>query len=168
MTDRADDVAEEQDGETEEVKPSSKKKLILFGLIGLLLLGGGGGAAAYFLGVFDSGEAETAAAAPAPDPVFFYDLPEITVNLQTVDDREMFLKMRVALELEDQSVVAKIEPFLPRILDAFQFYLHEVRSTDLEGSAGLFRLKEELHRRINQAVYPIKVGDVLFKEILVQ
>ncbi len=167
MTDRADENIEEQDGEGEEKAGSSKKKLILFGLIGLLLLGGGGGGAAYFLGLFGGEETEQAAAA-MPDPVFFYDLPEITVNLQTVDDREVFLKLRVALELENQDQVAKIEPYLPRILDAFQFYLHEVRSTDLEGSAGLFRMKEELHRRINLALYPLKVGDVLFKEVLVQ
>ena len=38
----------------------------------------------------------------------------------------------------------------------------------LEGSAGLFRLKEELLRRINLSVYPAKVEGVLFKEILVQ
>ena len=49
-----------------------------------------------------------------------------------------------------------------------QGYLRELRPADLEGSAGLFRLKEELLRRINLSVYPAKVEGVLFKEILVQ
>ncbi|PLX37237.1 MAG: flagellar basal body-associated protein FliL [Hyphomicrobiales bacterium] len=168
MADEAEETTEGQEGE--EQQGSSKKKLILFGLIGLLLLGGGGGAAAYFLGLFGGGDEVATAdgAPPPPPPAFFYDLPEITVNLKTIDDKEVFLKLKVALELSDEDMVKQVEPYMPRILDAFQFYLHEVRSTDLEGSAGLFRLKEELHRRINVAIYPAKVGDVLFKEVLVQ
>ena len=62
----------------------------------------------------------------------------------------------------------QIQPYLPRILDAFQVNLRELRPADLEGSSGLFRLKEELLRRINTAVYPARVEGVLFKEILVQ
>ena len=37
-----------------------------------------------------------------------------------------------------------------------------------EVSAGLYRLREELLRRVNVAVYPAKVDAVLFKEIVVQ
>jgi flagellar FliL protein len=50
----------------------------------------------------------------------------------------------------------------------FQVYLRELRPADLEGSAGTFRLKEELLRRVNMAVHPAKVDAVLFKELLVQ
>ena len=38
----------------------------------------------------------------------------------------------------------------------------------LDGSAGLYRLKEELTRRVNTAVAPNKVTAVLFKEIVVK
>ena len=41
-------------------------------------------------------------------------------------------------------------------------------STDLDGSAGIFRLKEELLRRVNLEVHPHKVKRVLFKEIIIQ
>ena len=50
----------------------------------------------------------------------------------------------------------------------FQVYTRELRPSDLEGSAGVYRLKEELLRRINVAIYPSKVEAVLFKEILIQ
>ena len=49
-----------------------------------------------------------------------------------------------------------------------QVVLRELRASDLNGSAGLFRLKEELTRRVNNAVAPVKVSAVLFKEIMVQ
>ncbi|MEH0069583.1 flagellar basal body-associated FliL family protein [Pannonibacter sp. Pt2-lr] len=97
----------------------------------------------------------------------FYDLPEMTVNLST-EGRATYLRVRIALEVADQAMVDRISPYLPRILDAFQIYLRELRPADLEGSAGLFRLKEELLRRINLAVHPAKVDGVLFKEILIQ
>jgi len=43
-----------------------------------------------------------------------------------------------------------------------------LRVDDLRGSAGIYRLREELLARINIAVRPAKVKDVLFKEVLVQ
>jgi flagellar FliL protein len=46
--------------------------------------------------------------------------------------------------------------------------LRELRPEDFEGSTGMFRLKEELLRRINIAVAPIEVHDVLFNEVIVQ
>ncbi len=57
---------------------------------------------------------------------------------------------------------------MPRVLDAFQVYLRELRATDLEGSAGIFRLKEELVRRVNLAVHPAAIDSVAFNEIIVQ
>ncbi|MCV0427033.1 MAG: flagellar basal body-associated FliL family protein [Roseibium sp.] len=162
----ADDDAEK----AERSAGGGKKKLFLFGGIGLVVLLGAGGAAYYFLMGPET-------SLPSPDgsdtlvevqkPVVFYDLPEMTVNLAT-DGRTTYLKVRIALEVENRAMIEQIQPFLPRILDAFQIYLRELRPADLEGSAGLFRLKEELLRRINLSVYPAKVEGVLFKEILVQ
>ena len=54
------------------------------------------------------------------------------------------------------------------VMDAFQTYLRELRPTDLDGSAGLYRLKEELTRRVNAAIAPNRINAVLFKEIVVQ
>ena len=53
-------------------------------------------------------------------------------------------------------------------MDNFQVYLRELRVEDLRGSAGVQRLREELLMRVNAAVHPIEVRDVLFKEMLVQ
>ena len=66
------------------------------------------------------------------------------------------------------TVPSAIKPSMPRVTDIFQTYLRELRPTDLNGSAGLFRLKEELTRRVNYAVAPNQVSAVLFKEIVVQ
>ena len=163
--------ADAAEAEVTEGGGKSKKKLIIIAAGALVLLLGGGAGGAYFMGFFDSAEpvAELpeGEAVPEQRPAVFYDLPEMTVNLSS-SGRATYLKVRIALEVADRDAIAKIEPLLPHILDAFQVYLRELRPTDLEGSSGLFRLKEELLRRINTAVYPARVEGVLFKEILVQ
>jgi flagellar FliL protein len=98
----------------------------------------------------------------------FHDLPEMLVNLNTTGTRSTFLKITVSLELEKADDVPRIKEVMPRILDNFQVYLRELRLDDLRGSAGMYRLREELLARVNTAVAPVKVRDILFKEMLVQ
>jgi flagellar FliL protein len=170
MTDESAAAGEDGEDGAGGAAGGKKKKLLLIGGLGLVVLLAAGGAAYYFL--MDPGQpmpAQVEGEAPreVQKPVVFFDLPEMTVNLAT-EGRTTYLKVRIALEVENRAMIAQIEPYLPRILDAFQIYLRELRPADLEGSAGLFRLKEELLRRINVSVYPAKVEGVLFKEILVQ
>ena len=110
-----------------------------------------------------------AAAEEGPHPVF-YDVPDILVNVSAGGDKPAFLKLSVSLELEGTGEEAKaaIEPVIPRVVDQLQTYLRELRVEDLSGSAAMFRLKEELLRRVNLAVEPVKVKDVLFREMIVQ
>jgi flagellar FliL protein len=103
-------------------------------------------------------------------PVVFLDMPDVLVNLSSTGggDRTQYLKVKVTLELPDQAMSAQIQPVMPRLMDAFQTYLRELRPTDLDGSAGLYRLKEELTRRVNASIAPSRINAVLFKEIVVQ
>lgn len=176
MVDEVDD--NELDTELDEEESGKKKKkklsgkvLVLFVLLPILVIGGGAGGA-YFAGLFDSPgpteEEMVAAAAEKNKQVVFYDLPEMLVNLNTGTSANSFLKLGVSLELEDESAIADLELLIPRVMDNFQVYLRELRKEDLNGSAGVYRLKEELLMRINMSVGPIKVNDVLFKEMLVQ
>lgn len=103
-----------------------------------------------------------------PEDAIFFEMPDILVNLNTPDKRQVYLKLKVALELHKEANVDALTEGLPRVIDKFQVYLREMRVEDLSGSAGLFRLKEELLRRVNAATHPIHVYDVLFKEMLIQ
>jgi len=98
----------------------------------------------------------------------FYDLPEMLVNINTAGRTRNFLKMRVSLELATEIDISRVENVLPRIVDNFQVYLRELRLEDLQGAAGMYRLREELLNRVNAAVRPAQVKDVLFKEMIVQ
>jgi flagellar FliL protein len=158
---------EEAEGEGAQPKRKLPLKLIIIAAAGLLVVIGG--ATTVFFWLRGGNHEEQHAAAPPPKPVAFYELPDVMVNLASSGtERTQYLKVKVVLELPDQTIVAQIQPLLPRVVDAFQTYLRELRITDLEGSAGLFRLRDELARRVNVAVAPARVNAVLFKEIVVQ
>lgn len=100
--------------------------------------------------------------------VTFVELPEMLVNLNTADGRIVYLKLQVAIEIPHDVLPEELDPIMPRVVDQFQLYLRELRLEDLQGSAGMFRLKEELLRRVNAAAAPIEVYDVLFREMIIQ
>jgi flagellar FliL protein len=151
-----------------EAAQGGKKKLILFGAVGLVALGLTGGAGYFFFLGGRPGEA--AEQAVSKKPVGFVEVREMSVNLapDSAQDRARVLRFKVSLEVKDPKVIPDIQPLMPRVEDSFQVYVRELRASDLEGSAGLYRLREELLRRVNYAVYPAKVDAVLFKDIVVQ
>jgi flagellar FliL protein len=102
-----------------------------------------------------------------PQPVFM-ELPEIIANLNAGPRRNSFIKLRPKLELARAEDEAAVRAAMPRLLDLFQTYLREMRPEELRGSAGTWRLREELIARANIAVAPVRIVDVLFPEMIVQ
>lgn len=148
------------------------KKLVLFIILPILLLLGGA-AGAYFAGLLDPllGAKETQVeeeVAPVDSRAVFFDLPQMLVNLNSGGRKNNYLKISISLELTRDDDRVELTNLLPRVVDNFQVYLRELRVEDLRGSAGVQRLREELLMRVNAAVHPIEVRDVLFKEMLVQ
>lgn len=186
------DEIEETLGEAElveglERKKVSGKKILLFG---------GGGAAVLLIIVLvmmlmggdeDPEEAEDAAmeqmaedAAERRDQAqaeqdktveelqtLFIEIPPQRYNLNTGGDGTSYLDAVIVLEIDRESFRDEVNAKMPRILDEFNIYMRELRPEDLNGSAGVFRLKEELLMRINQAVAPTRVKDVLFQQFLI-
>ncbi|SDG93520.1 flagellar basal body-associated FliL family protein [Pelagibacterium luteolum] len=147
-------------------KGGSKKLLMIGGGVAALLLVAGGGA--FFLMGSGSDTSDASAETAGVTQTYFYELPQITVNLNAEAGAAAYLRMTIALELTNESMVSTVEPRMARVLDAFQVYLRELRRSDLEGSAGLYRMKEELQRRVNLAIYPATVENILFQDILIQ
>ena len=155
--------------DTNEVgaQPKSKFKLIVMVVAVLAVLGGG--AATYFLFFRGGHDDEHHAEVAHVKPPAFVEVPDMMVNLTgNPGDRVQYLRVKLVLELKEEKQIEEVKPNMPRVTDIFQTYLRELRPADLNGSAGLFRLKEELTRRVNNAVAPVKVSAVLFKEIVVQ
>jgi len=186
--------AEGVEGEGAPKKKMSGKKLILFIVLPAVLVLGGGGAAAYLL-LFQGGGGEQHAAAgdhgkakgghgeegageavPGPngtmishgEDVVFVALPEMLVNITGPDGRPAYLKLKLTLEAPDDATVTALTEHVPRISDQFNGFLREMRTDDLAGSAGAYRLRLELLRRVNLTIAPLQVNAVLIEEMLVQ
>jgi flagellar FliL protein len=159
---------------------------LIGGSILLLLAGGGAAAARRLAGIFHAGGApETAHGeppasgspaaaagqegdAPAPPAPAFVDMPDLLVNLRSEARRARFLKLRITLEVPGEPAADGVRMLLPRVMDSFQLYLRALGVDDLDGAAGMQRLKEELLARANLALAPARIDDVLVKEMLVQ
>ncbi len=186
----ADDEKEKPEGEGAEGEgvdlPKKKiagKKLVLIIVAVAILLIGGAGAGLYFSGILggkdkaegehgeeqatdehgDGAEGEHASGSPV-----YYEMPTVLVNLTSTGRRPVYAKVRVQLVLSKDADRSKLTENQPRIVDSFQTYLREMTPEELQGSAGLMRLREELLLRVNAAVAPVVVKDLLFQEILPQ
>ncbi|MDY0870530.1 flagellar basal body-associated FliL family protein [Dongia rigui] len=175
-------MAEEGAEGAPQKKKMSGKKLVLFIVLPLLLLGGGG-AAAYFLLFKEDpkkaeagheGEADAAAAeeeAAAEDeahPPVFIELPKMQANLIMTGKKQPFMVTTLVLEVGSPEEQKLVEELQPRIENEIVTYLRSLRPEDIQGAAGLQRLREELLLRVKAAAKPAKVKDILFKEMLVQ
>ena len=172
MADADDDVEEGK-------KKVGGKKLILFIVLPLLILAGAG-VGVYMSGLLDpiiggeesmaaDGEAEESDGEPlVATPGAYLEVPEMLVSLRSTGRKQQVLKLQVNLELDSPDDLATIEGFMPKIRDNFQVFLRELRVEELEGSQGIYRVKEEMLARVNEAAHPLKVRDVLISEFIIQ
>jgi len=185
------EAAEGVEGEAPAKKKLPLKMLIIAGAAALMVLGGGGTAAFVFMKPKPDeahaegkdkkkekkkdekkekgkeGEKGAAVVREGPDGVVFYTLPDVVVNMQTADGRPTFLKLKLTLELPDESLVEELDPNMPRLQDMFQTFLRELRPEDLSGSQGSYQLRMEILRRVNLVIAPSKANAVLIEEMLI-
>lgn len=191
----AEGAAPEGEGAPEEgakKKPPLMLLLIAGGVLVLVL--GGGGAAAFFLmkpggpppkeahaekkkkdggegkekGKKGKGDPETGQVRDGPDGKTYYTLPDLVVNMDTVDGKPTFLKLKLTFEITDPEAVDLVQEDAPRLQDMFTSFLRELRPEDLAGSQGAYQLKAEILRRVNMVLAPHKIDSVLVEEMLIQ
>lgn len=169
--------ASEDTEESGEAAPKKGKKKLLIIIVVVLIAAGAG---VFFSGILGGGDkkekstetelkTEEADGKPkGPAKPAYYELPEFLVNLSNNQNRVSYLKMSVTLELRNAEAAKTVDENKPRIMDVFNTYLRELRPSDLAGSAGIYRLREELMTRLNNTIEPELVKDILFSEIIVQ
>lgn len=116
----------------------------------------------------EAGDGHGATGAVDPAEEAFVDIPDIIVNLMADGRRMRFLKLRLALEVPNQAAKEAVARLMPRVMDSFQMYLRALTVEEVQGAVGIQRIKEEMVARINVALAPRRVDDVLIKEMLVQ
>lgn len=145
------------------VKPLSKSNntyLIIAIVILLLLITGIG---AFF---FLNQDTQIKTQPSSNEPVF-YDFPEIIVNLTTATNENVYLKLSLVFSLNSNNDLENIEHHLPKIKDNLEIFLRELRPVDFSIAGSTITLKEEITKRINATISPMKIEEVLFRTILI-
>jgi flagellar FliL protein len=155
----------------------ARGKLVIIGVAVLLLLGGGA-AAAYFLvpsvRTMLGGKPPKEAAEPekpaAPDPKLmgFADLKAITASIRDRDGHSRLVRISASLQLDKAEDKARIEAYLPRILDAIQIRLRRETVEDLNSVKGRDTLRDDLTAAINQEIAPGHCQAILFREFIIE
>ena len=161
---------EDKAPEAPEPKASGgRRKLILLAAPVVLV---GIGAGLWFTGVLPSllgmKHAETTSEQAKSSTPIYVDLPELIANLNSNPQRPNYVKLTVRLEVTKQEDVERVKAAMPRLQDLFLTYMREMRPQELRGSAGTYRLREELIARANLAAAPARITDVLFTQMLIQ
>jgi flagellar protein FliL len=157
--------------EEKPAKKASKVKLIILIAVPVVLLLVGAGL--WFTGILphmlgmDKQDEKVGEAAKQVPPSYL-DIPEMIANLNNNMHKVAYVKLSARVEIPKPEDVEKVKAALPRLQDMMQTYLREMRPEELRGSAGTYRLREELLVRANVAVAPAKISDVLFTQMLVQ
>jgi flagellar protein FliL len=173
MSGKREKSEEPEDGQAEKApakKSGGKKKIILLAVAVLLT---GGLAGSWFSGILPRvlglrHEEPSAQEMAKPAIPVFVDLPDMIANLAAAPGKASYVKLQARLEISKQEDADKVKQAMPRLQDMFQTYLREMRPEELRGSAGIYRLREELLGRANVALAPVRVIDVLFTQLLIQ
>lgn len=154
----------------EKPKRKSPMLMIIVGVVLCILMGG----AAFLLltpmgkKIIGGHHADNSKTKTLPESIVYYPIQELMVNLIPSGKKTHFLRLTIKLELPNNDAVKVLDLLKPRVIDQLQTYLRELRMDDVEGSAGLGRLREELLKRINLVTDPLKINNVLFESLLVQ
>jgi flagellar FliL protein len=165
------DAPKEEAAEQEAPKSSGGKRKLIMLAVPIVLLGVGAGL--WFTGTLprllgmDHAAQEAAEAAKPPTPIYI-DLPEIIANLSGSPQRPSYVKISARVEVLKAEDAEKVKAAMPKLQDLFLTYIREMRPEELRGSAGTYRLREELLARANLAATPARVTDVLFTQMLIQ
>ena len=161
----ADDLLDPQ--ESTDVAAKRKRLKIIAAVVAVLLLIAGG--LGYYFLVMEHGDGKQEAAEDkAAEAAIYVPAPEMIVNLRTPDGQSAFLKINFAIAAHDEAAGEMLQERMPEIRDALQPFLRELRPEDLAGSAGVFRIKEEMTRRVKNRVGPDMVDDILIQDLIQQ
>ena len=91
----------------------------------------------------------------------FYDLPEIKADVKG-KDRTHKLRLKLNIELSGVDDMLVVQAMTPRLTNAVLSHVIELYIEEIEGSTGLYWLKEELLYRFNLVASPVKIKNLNF------
>jgi flagellar FliL protein len=161
---------------TQQAAPASPgplKRIILIVLIAIIAAGATGAGVWFFMSKRAPAAASPVEPAQAPGAVpLFFPLESMTVNLQSDDGQQHFLRIGLTLKLSDAKTQQELTDHMPEVRSRILLALSNKHPDELAPLEGKRALATELQTLIQQptdsGAAPIHVQDVLFTEFVVQ
>ncbi len=180
--DDEDEEGEDDEDEDGEGKPGVTpiKLLIIVGVVFVVLFGGL--AVAYFTGLLDpvigmmvgeetEEDKEIAPGLELPEQGTLFNhfqVDSMLISLKAKGRKPSFLKLEITLEMAEAFDPELVRKKIPRVMNAFQAQLQNVEARHLRGAEGMYVLKEDLLRRTNMILAPIRVNAILVRSMVIQ
>jgi flagellar FliL protein len=152
--------------------PGPLKRIILIALIAIIAAGAAGAGVWFFMSKRAPAAVTAEAAPPPPVAPLFFPLESMTVNLQSDDGQQHFLRIGLTLRLGDTATQQQLTEHMPEVRSHILLALSNKHPDELAPLEGKRALAEELKTLISQpaekGAAPIHVQDVLFTEFVVQ
>jgi flagellar FliL protein len=152
--------------------PGPLKRIILIAVIAIIAAGAAGAGVWYFMSKRAPAATSADATPPPPATPLFFPLESMTVNLQSDDGQQHFLRVGLTLRLGDAATQQELTEHMPEVRSHILLALSNKHPDDLAPLEGKRALADELKTLIMQpgekGAAPIHVQDVLFTEFVVQ
>ncbi|MDE1012221.1 MAG: flagellar basal body-associated protein FliL [Paraburkholderia fungorum] len=154
--------------------PGPLKRIILIVLIAIIAAGAAGAGVWFFMSkrAPAPASAETPSAPPPLAAPLFFPLESMTVNLQSDDGQQHFLRIGLTLKLNDPRTQQELTEHMPEVRSRILLALsnkHPEELAPLEGKRALAaELRTLIEEPTDKGAAPIHVQDVLFTEFVVQ
>jgi len=156
--------------QTAPASPGPMKRIILIVLIAIIAAGAAGAGVWFFMS--KRPPSASAAEAPPPPAPLCFPLESMTVNLQSDDGQQHFLRIGLTLKLTDPKVQQELTDHMPELRSRILLALSNHHPDDLAPLDGKRALATDLKTLIEQptdkGAPPVHVDDVLFTEFVVQ
>ena len=152
--------------------PGPLKRIILIALIAIVAAGAAGAGVWFYMSKRAPAAASAEAAPAIAAAPLFFPLESMTVNLQSDDGQQHFLRIGLTLKLGDTRTQQELTDHMPEVRSHILLALSNKHPEELAPLEGKRALADELKTLIEQpsdkGAAPIHVQDVLFTEFVVQ
>lgn len=172
-----EDIADDENQESENKIASSKKKIILFALLAGLVVALSVGGTLLVIKIMSPPDPEILPVAeevlePAPSPAIYYPLkPPIVVNF-SVKGRQRFLQAELTLMTRESDVISAIELHQPMIRNALVLLIGGQPYTEIQTAEGKELLRQqclqEIQRLLEKEIGKPGIEQVLFTNFVMQ
>jgi flagellar FliL protein len=106
----------------------------------------------------------------------YYPLPELKLSIKRSDDNLGYLIIGLTLKISSDVKPEDLRKKEPEILDTLHAYFASITldslaassATSLVSPVGLERLRQNLIKRLNTILSPIKIESILFRKLITQ